>query len=150
MRLLLTTMLAFSCGVCEADVPVTSVEVIGTWTSEPALAQLGLIQASISFLDGSTYSRKLDFLSFCQIGSIDCEYFWMIDEGTYSAQGAIFTFEIQREKRVVLRGGQTEPEITELTVRPRTYELAVKRDGDHLLVSESAANKATVFRRQVE
>ena len=126
------------------------VELVGTWVSEPALGQLGMIQTTITFRDGGAYAQKADFISFCDGHSrgIDCEYFWMIHEGRYSVAGNIVTVHIEKDRKVLLRTGQAEPEVTENSKFPRSHDLVVERQGDALLIRKSSNKNATVFERQ--
>ena len=122
----------------------------GTWVSEPALGQLGMIQSTITFQAGGAYAQKLDFISFCdgRDRGIDCEYFWMINEGSWSVEGQVVAIHIEREKKVLLPTGQTEPDITESSDYPHSYEILVERRGDELLIRKSADAEATVFTRE--
>ena len=125
-------------------------DLAGTWVSEPALGQLGMIQSTITFQAGGAYAQKLDFISFCdgRDRGIDCEYFWMINEGSWSAEGQVVAIHIEREKKVLLPTGQAEPDITESSEYPHSYEILVERRGDELLIRKSADAEATVFTRE--
>jgi hypothetical protein len=124
-------------------------DVVGTWISEPTLGQLGMSQSSYSFQEDGTYSHKLDFISFCDecSGRIDCDYFWMIFEGNYTVQNGIFTLETGSMKRIILPTGQAEPIVTEDPNHPQSSEIMVERQGDDLLIRESAEAEASVFKR---
>jgi len=126
------------------------VDLMGTWVSEPALGQLGVIQTTITFSDEGAYAQKADFISFCdgQDRGIDCEYFWMINEGHYSVAGNIVTVHIKKDRKVLLRAGQAAPEITENSAYPRSHDLLVERQGNALLIRKSSDEKATMFERE--
>lgn len=125
-------------------------DLVGTWVSEPALGQLGMIQTTITFRDGGAYEQKADFISFCdgQDRGIDCEYFWMIHEGRYSVAGNIVTVRIEKDRKVLLRTGQAEPEVTKNSEYPRSHDLIVERQGDALWIRKSPDEEATVFERE--
>ena len=125
-------------------------DLAGAWVSEPALGQLGVIQSTVTFQDDGAYSQKLDFISFCdgRDRGIDCEYFWMISEGSWSVEGDVVAIHIVREKRVLLPTGQAAPDITENSEYPHSYEILVERRGDELLIRKSADAEATAFRRE--
>lgn len=125
------------------------VDVVGTWVSEPVLEQLGVIQTTITFRDQGTYTQKADFISSCdgQGRGIDCEYFWMVHEGHYSVAGNIITVRIERDRKVLLRIGQSESEITGNSEYPCSHDIVVERQGNTLLIRRSADEEATVFER---
>jgi hypothetical protein len=130
--------------------PAKASDVVGNWISEPAPGQLGVSQSSYSFLQDGTYSHKLDFISFCDgcSGRIDCDYFWMIWEGTYTVQSGVFTLKTEGMKRVILPTGQAAPIVTEDPNHPQSYEIMVERQGGNLLIREPAEGEASVFKRE--
>ena len=163
MRLLITTMLLFSCLVyAKGGDPVVDLEknimgeqamasdVLGTWNSEPALGQLGMIQSSYTFREDGTFSLKLDFISFCDGSNrgIDCDYFWIFYEGSYTGHDGIFTINNEKEKKVILLTGQTEPKITESSEYPTIDDILVELQGGKLLIRKSVDDEATVFNRE--
>jgi len=130
--------------------PARASDVVGNWISEPAPGQLGVSQSSYSFHQDGTYSHKLDFISFCDgcSGRIDCDYFWMISEGEYTFQSGVFTLKMEGMKRVILPTGQVAPIVTEDPNHPPSYQIMVERQGDNLLIRESAEGEASVFKRE--
>jgi len=126
------------------------VDIVGTWVSEPALGQLGVVQTTITFRDGGAYVQKEDFISFCdgQDRGIECEYFWMIHEGDYSAAGNIVKVHIKKDRKVLLRTGEAAPEITGNSEYPRSHDFVVERKGNALLIRRSSETEATVFERE--
>ena len=162
MRLVITTMLLFSCLVFanEGD-PVVELkenimgeqamasDVVGTWNSEPALGQLGMIRSSYTFRENGTFSLKLDFINFCDANrGIDCDYFWTVHEGSYTDLNGIFTINNEKEKKVLLLTGHTEPKITESSKYPNNYDILVELQDGKLLIRKSAKDEATVFNRE--
>ena len=162
MRLVITTMLLFSCLIFanEGDPVVELIEnikgeqglasdVLGTWNSEPALGQLGMIRSSYTFREDDTFSLNLDFISFCDANrGVDCDYFWIVHEGSYTDHDGVFTINIEKEKKVILLTGHPEPKVTESSKYPNTYDILVELQDGKLLIRESANDEATVFNRE--
>lgn len=125
-------------------------DVLGNWVSAPALGQGGIIQSSYTFQEDGIFSLKLDMISFCDgcNRGIDCDYFWIIHEGSYTDHDGVFTINRENEKRVLLLNGQTEPEITENSEYPHSYNLLVEIQGDKLLIRKSAGDEASVLKRE--
>lgn len=91
----------------------SNVNVVGSWTSDPVLGQLGFIQISYTFNADGSYSNKMNFISFCKGQAQDCEYFWIISEGRYSVKSEALALHPKKLETVILRRGKTNPDIHE-------------------------------------
>ena len=130
--------------------PATTSEIFGTWISDPSLGQLGMTQSSIAFRESGMFSQKIDFISFCDgcNRGVECDYFWIIYEGRYTGNAGDFNIHIEKEKRVLSRVGQTQPEITESANYSNSYDIHVELSDDSLLIRKRNNSAATVFHRE--
>jgi hypothetical protein len=130
--------------------PATTTEIFGTWISDPSLGQLGMTQSSFTFRESGMFSQKIDFISFCDgcNRGIDCDYFWIIYEGRYTGNAGDFKINVEKEQRVLLRVGQTQPEITETPNYSNSYDIQVGLSDDSLLIRKRNDSAATLFHRE--
>ena len=125
------------------------VNVVGSWTADPALGQLGLIQVSYQFKADGQYIQRLDLKSFCdEYYGQNCEYFWMVFEGEYSVTRGVITLHPQIEKIVILHRGQANPVIQQKdqNTNARAEEFSIDVIHGNLILTNRINSRATTFK----
>ena len=122
------------------------VEVVGEWQSEPALSQLGTMQSTYKFNADSSFSNKLNMISFCEIqDGQNCEYFWIIHEGTYSIKNGLLTLKTENVKGVILHKGKNKPEINNQKVQPFSENYKAKIDAGKLVLTNMKSTASEIY-----
>lgn len=126
----------------------TPADISGTWISDPELAQLGLIQVTYSFNKDGTFKHKLNFLSFCGIGAItpDCQYFWHVTEGRYTADSKALHLHFQKGFSQLLYQGQMVPLIRDMGLQPGSEDIQAMIDEQGNLVLSDKQGKLHSFK----
>ena len=124
------------------------IDIVGEWQSKPTLGQLGLGQSSYTFNADGSYSSKLDMISFCeeQYGQ-DCEYFWMISDGTYAVKNGVITLTAKEDKTVKLGKGQSKPDMRiDTDYNPRSNQYMVKLDAGNLVLTGIKNDESVIYK----
>lgn len=99
------------------------IDIVGVWQSEPVLSQLGHVQTTYTFNADGSYSGKNNYISFCdQQSGQNCEYFWEITDGEYTVRNGVMILHAKTTTTVLLKQGESEPEIHKLVSAPRSEE----------------------------
>lgn len=126
---------------------VSKVDVVGAWTSEPTLDQLGYIQVSYVFKRDGAYSQKLDMKSFCEpwVGQ-NCEYFWTVFDGQYSLADETLTLQQRKATSIILYRGQEDPISKDISFSPQRHEFLVKVAAGSLILKDKRTGRLEIFK----
>lgn len=133
--------------VVQGDETLLPEEIIGKWQSETIHSQLGFTQVSYTFNAGGSYSNKVDLMSMCEEQyRINCECFWMISDGRYSVKSGVITLYTKNVKIVILRKGQSKPDIRFETDHAHSNEYTVRLDAGKLIITGVKDNESVVLK----